>query len=195
MNIDAINARYKEEGERQQALLAAFNVPLGLLVLLGGALALILKEFPYKDAPFGLSVWFLAHVTASFAVAARCGYCLFRSHVGYTYDQVPAPREWLDYATQLRNWYREVDPEHGAELAEADIEAGMIANYVSACDVNIANNVAKSAFLHKANQVLVVLIGAVLLNAAPYVIAIATAPDKIYKVEVTSTSCATVRVK
>lgn len=157
---------YATELKRKEELRTALTLPTGILTVLGGVIAIYLREIGSaiaagagtsgSTAALGVFVFLLI---ISFLVTV--GHLLSSYH-DYTYDYVP-------YATDLEQAYQEyVDHFDTLEEADSEFEASVLASLISAQRKNAFNNDSKSSKLHEANQTLVYCLVLALICSVPY---------------------------
>lgn len=149
---------YHQELSRRSDLRSALNLPIGLAVVLAGALYSLLNNFSWSSCIGILGYSFgLASLLSGIALGLVI-FCLIRSHVNYEYAYVPTPREILEYREKLLEYYRDANGDLGDVEKEAEHNTIMYLEKEFARDAhhNALNNNEKSGYLHTASIFLVV---------------------------------------
>lgn len=144
---DFYKDHYLFEIERKNALQKSLSIPIGIIVLLCGAVLIVAKSVssPIDWLTF-LKIAFL--ITSVFCILWSI-YFLCRFHYGFAYGFLASPKETYEYKKQLEEYYEK----EGLEPDNADLEFKkyIISQYVEYTDINIKNNDDKSYYLYKAN--------------------------------------------
>jgi len=179
MDQDLYAKLYDAEWARTDQLQNAVGTPLGILVLLGGALLVLVQQFKSDQLVLEYTFWPLyALACGAFSVAA---YMAVRSYYGYRYSHIPFPSTLVRYYQGLR--------EHHARagtpgLAETEFAVYLTERYVVAADANSVHNANRSEYLHRANRALIVALIATAACAIPHTIALRTAPSEAQRIEI-----------
>jgi hypothetical protein len=175
---------YKLEFEHRERVRAAVNVPVGLLVVIGGLLGVMLQS-PWFEKRF-ICVWFWLAVIGSSMFFIRAIYCLIRSYHGHRYKMMPFAREQRDYRCELRDWHVKQgrDPDRG----DRDFAEWIEALYVEAADYNAQTNLAKSEYLFRANSAVVNCLVLAAVTFIPFAIHRLSSPAAAQKVEIVNAS-------
>src|SRR5690606_19521491 len=130
---------------RRSDLREALNLPIGLAIVLLGALFVLLDEFAWADCIGIIGYSFgLASILNSIALALVITN-LIRAHVNYEYAYVPTPKEMLDYREKLIRFYEgEGNAGDAATLAEKDTVEYMAQEFANNAHINFLNNNQKS---------------------------------------------------
>ena len=181
---DAFKEHYLLEGTRRAELMTALAVPVAILTLVLGALAVVAKEI---HVPFNLVATVQLTLVVLGAVAcALCTYFVFRSLYGLAYAFVPTPLELSTYRDQLVTYHiaSGKTPEDAAKVSEDETLTYLYGEYAKNADRNSINNDIKSGFIHNANST---LIAAVVLAAGAgvtYTFASVSSSPSVPKVEI-----------
>lgn len=149
---------YHHELSRRNDLRSALNLPIGLAVVLAGALYSLLNNFSWSSCVGFVAYSFgLASLLSGIALILVIIY-LIRSHVNYEYAYVPTPKEILEYREKLFEHYRDTNEDvEGAEKeAEHDTMGYLEKEFARNAHHNALNNNEKSGYLHTASIFLVV---------------------------------------
>ncbi|HMB90901.1 MAG TPA: hypothetical protein VKP65_08645 [Rhodothermales bacterium] len=169
---------YFAELERKEELRTALTLPIGILTVLGGVIAIYLREIGRAEM-LDVSISFLGVFTflliMSFLATVRN---LVKSYHVYTYDFVP-------YATDLEQAYQDLVVYHETvEEAEADFESSVLQSLVIAHRKNAFNNDSKSSHIHNANQTLIYCLVLALICAIPYFLRTLDSKDVVQRIEI-----------
>lgn len=181
MNLQEI---YKEhyffEINRKHQLTSQLGIPIGVLTILGGAIAFFVKSVQYAyDMKFLLLG---AAVLISIFFLGRTIYYLIRSYYGFTYRYIPTPQEIEGYKQELSVYY---ETERALECdADKEVKEFLSERYAICTHENTINNDSKSAYLHKANTSLIFTLIFVMLCSVPYLSIKFTQPEKVQKIEI-----------
>ena len=175
---------YFAELKRKEELRTALTLPTGILTVLGGVIAIFLRELGRAntvDATVSVLGVLTFLLIISFLLTVSH---LIRSYHDYTYDYIP-------YATDLELAYQELlDYHETAEEAEADFEASVLHRLVTAHRRNAFNNDSKSSHLHNANQGLIYCLVLVLLCAIPYFLRTLQHNEAVQQIEIVNPTSA-----
>ncbi|MCH8296048.1 hypothetical protein IH992_33635, partial [Candidatus Poribacteria bacterium] len=184
---DSLREKYKFEFEHKQQLTTSLTFPVGVLVVLGGLLGTIAKQFSYESVYLTYVLFFLL----GFAVIAflMAIYFIVRSYHGYAYSYVPTPSEMREHYDALVRYYQEVEgddqiPEVITKRTEEDFDDFLRRKYVHAIEVNIWENELKMRYLYYARSSLIAVLVLTLLCSIPYFFDTNTKPKKIYRVHI-----------
>ncbi len=175
---------YKEhyffEINRKHQITGQLGIPIGVLTILGGAIAFFVKSVQYN---FDIKCLILAGtILISIFFLVRTIYCLIRSYYGYLYRYVPTPQEIEEYRKELSAYYEsEATPEGDVNK---EIEDYLLERYAICTHANTINNDSKSAYLHKANKYLIFTLIFVIISSIPYLAIKFTQPEHIQKIEI-----------
>jgi hypothetical protein len=170
---------YDAEWGRTDQLQNAVATPIGILVLLGGALLVLVQQFRSDQLALEYTFWTLYVLACgSFSVAA---YMAVHSYHGYRYQRIPYPSTLVRYYQGLREHHtRSGTP----GLADTEFAVYLTQRYIAAADANSVHNANRSEYLHKANRALVVAVIATAACAVPHTIALRTTPPEAQRVKI-----------
>lgn len=154
--FDFFQKHYFFELERRHKITSSLSIPVGVLVVLIGAITYLLNNYQFEQDLYSFAIAFFllcSIISAIFTIIY-----LFRSYWSYVYQYLSSPTEYKQYYDELVTYYQENDTEDYERLAKRDFEEALSENYASATDLNWRNNNRKSATLHKANTSLVWLV-------------------------------------
>lgn len=148
---------YHHELSRKNDLRSALNLPIGLAVVLAGALFSLLNNYSWPSCAGVVSYSFGLACLLSAVSLGLVIYKLIRSHVNYEYAYVPTPKEILEYRGSLVEHYRnKTNNEEDAEKeAEHDAVEYLAREFAKNAHHNAMNNNEKSGYLHEASIFLV----------------------------------------
>jgi hypothetical protein len=138
---------YQFEWDHRSHLAAAINLPIAGITVVGGAVAAMVLGFSFSKGTLTSCFVVLAALTAVSLLASVV--FLFRSILGYQYQRIATPRKLKEHYDSLSSWHATYGK--GLENVEAEFEANFNERLAEAAEVNAANNIRKSAFLHWAN--------------------------------------------
>lgn len=181
---DSFKEHYLLESARRNELTSALAVPIAILTVVLGAVAVIAKDL-HAPLDSGATVQLTLVVLAA-AACALCTYFLFRSLYGLAYAFVPTPQELADYRGKLVVYHLALgrSAQDASSCAETETLDYLYAEYAKNAHRNSINNDIKSGFIHNANSALiggVVLAG---LAGVSYVYASVNSPAQIQKMEI-----------
>ncbi len=160
--LDLYKEHYFFEINRRHQLTSQLSIPIGILTVLGGLSAYIVKNnFMCSDDKKLLFAVLLSISSLFFIITI---YYLIRSYYGYTYRFIPSPKDINDYKKQLSDYHKKLGSSE--EKVELELEEFLIERYAIAAHENTWNNDSKSVFLHKANTALIYTLISLLLNAS-----------------------------
>ena len=143
---------YERELARRDELRRAMDLPLGVCVVIAGALFSLFRIFDWLCSSawiiwcFGIS-WALCFIGLIGSVVY-----LVRSHIGYEYAYVPTSKEIVKYYENLFVYYANVKADGDVDQEVAGYLTG---EYSNNAHHNALNNNSKSARLHAAHMCIV----------------------------------------
>ena len=152
-NLDFYQKHYFHELERRHQVTTSLSIPVGILVILIGAVTYFVSSF--KFAPDVETAIFALFLTGAAVGILYCIVFLFRSYWSYEYQYLASLVDFLDYQTKLNEYYRLKSPKKAVQLTHDEFRKRIAERYAHAATRNAANNRQKSASLHKANTGLV----------------------------------------
>jgi len=144
---------YTHELERRNELRRALSVPVSIAVVFAGAQFSLFRAFPWEVSEWPMAIGF--GVTWAVAVLSWIALVVFLiwGHVGYPYAYIATPKELRDYRNELAQHDETAICD---EKINAELEQFLEVEYANNAHHNSIKNDKKSAFLHRANQALVV---------------------------------------
>jgi hypothetical protein len=164
MRLELVREIYRDEWERRDQLTASLSTPIGVVTGIGGAIALLLKDFHFADDWTTRAFSFCIGVAIAFLGAAT--YYLARSNHGYLYEKIPDPGELRAFHAELESYYERAGAE--GEGVEKDFNEYLVQRYADAADKNSRNNISKAAYLYRAHQAITIALVAVALSVLPW---------------------------
>jgi hypothetical protein len=184
----SLRESYKEhyvlESTRRTELMGALAVPVAILTVVLGALAIIAKEL---HVPLdGKAITQLVLVFLGCSASAVCTYFIFRSLYGLAYAYVPTPKELAKYGEDLIAFYiaSGKSATEAAVAAENDVLEHLYTEYAKNASRNANNNDIKAGHLHNANSMLVAAVVFTALAGVAFVVSSVVSPTSPSKVEV-----------
>ena len=163
---------YHYELSRRNELRAALNLPIGLSVILSGAIYTLVVNYNWAESSnifsYSLGLSFLLSGVFLILVIVR----LVQSHVNYEYAYVPTPKEILDYREQLVEYYLKygMTQDESQELSEQNTQVYLEQELAKNAHHNAINNNMKSGHLHNASIYLVFSLVFVMIAGALVII-------------------------
>lgn len=159
---------YAAELARRSDLRTALGLPMGLSVVLAGAVFTLLGGFEWSAVELWLATLFgiasgMAVVSLGFGI-----YYLIRSHVGYEYAYIPTAKEVAQYRQDLLEYYGD---ESDVSKVDQEVEDYIAGECSENAHINSENNDRKSMYLHLANLALVSTLILVAICGALFLIA------------------------
>jgi hypothetical protein len=151
-------ARYDRELDRKDKLTAAVGLPFTILAGLGGVLVTVAKGFTYKQDFFSIVFW--VPLVADTVFVSLCLYWLARNYGGSKYSYLPRLQELEDTRSAM---------EEEGEVTDL-FEEALRSSIISATDENAKTDDTRSAFMDRANQMLVLVLIATAFAAVLYAI-------------------------
>jgi hypothetical protein len=179
---DYYKEHYFLEATRKNDLTNALSLPLAILSLLIGGLAVVARKIHVPLDPLAILQLTLMALAVVFILLTV--YFFIRSYYNYEYGYVPTPLEIKTYQEKLIAYYISlgVAPDAANQKSKVDVLAHIDAEYAKHADLNAKNNNRKSSFIHNANSSLIVAVILTLAVAATYLVAsirTASQPEKI----------------
>lgn len=171
--------RYAYEFEHRERLRNAVNIPLGVLIVLGGILATMYRG--YLFIPDRLTWLFLWLFTTAIYFFCRTTYYLICSYHGHSYATLPLTQDMERYRKTLVEWHKEFG--EGERSAEHEYSRYVEVSLAEAADHNAVANATKSEYLFRANAALIYCGILVALSFLPSAVQERQRPDPVYKVE------------
>lgn len=182
MKHEIYKDHYQFEWDHRSHLTSALNIPIAASTVLGGAVTVMAKSYPYENA-----ITTYLFIGALFLAVACIGLAivfLFKAFHGYQYKRIPTPLALKSYYDELLTWHNQYG--NGKETADPRFEEYFNQRVAEATEVNALNNKNKSAYLYRCNTALAVAILFMAVSSVPYLIATINEKDKTYSVNVLS---------
>ncbi|MCI5141623.1 MAG: hypothetical protein D3909_07820 [Candidatus Electrothrix sp. ATG1] len=184
MNPDLYEKHYEFEWNHRAYLSSAQNIPIAVMSIVGGVLAVLIQKFPYSSGWETKLFIFLVSLAVLFLILSIIH--LFKAIIGYQYERIATPLKLEQHYNELLEWWLE----HGGggeKEAREDHEKFILKRIAEATETNAKNNKTKSLFLYKTNVLLAVTFVSLSLASVPYLIKTVNKSDKTYKVELIKT--------
>jgi len=176
---------YVFEIERKDKLNGSLSFPVGVVALLSGAVSVMAKAVSIP--PTSSQKLIIVFLSISGVCLVIACYYLVRTYWGHPYKYMPYPDELRAYRNKLYHYYISAGETASSASSKADEELSdyVIDQYAADTSFNAATNNAKSAILFKANAFIIAALIFVVLNVPPYLYHRATAPETVYKIQLT----------
>ncbi len=142
---------YKHELEQRERLRSALNLPLGLLVVVGGLFGIMLQSLWFEVSV--LSILFYAAALGGVLFFSQTMYFLVRSYHGHIYKAMPFALEQRTYREGLREWHTKYG--NGPDEGDREWVEYLERLYAEAADHNAGMNLIKSDYLFRANGAII----------------------------------------
>jgi hypothetical protein len=177
---------YKEhyfyEINRKQQIVSSLTIPIGILIVLSGAMTLFLRCLTSDGAP--VMAAFRILVSVALASLGMTIYYLIRSYFGFAYDYVSDTQDVLDFEKGLKSYYEKIGRgDSASDDALKEVKEFVRDQYARCCQINAENNDSRSEFVHRANGFLIMSLVSVIMCAAPYFVTERNKPDTVYSVK------------
>lgn len=182
MKHEIYKDHYQFEWDHRSHLTSALNIPIAASTVLGGAVTVMAKSYPYEKAI--ITYVFIGALLLAVACIALSIVFLFKAFHGYQYKRIPTPLALKLYYDGLLAWHTQYD--NGKESADPRFEEYFNERVAEATEVNALNNKNKSAYLYRCNTALAVAVLFMAVASAPYLIATINEKEKTYSVNVIS---------
>jgi len=178
--LDHFKEHYFFEISRKHQLTNSLSIPIGVLVVLGGAISFFIHQIDYSSEPVIFLFYLLIAVSLFFFL--RTMYFLVRSYHNFKYRYIPSSDEALSYYNELKGYYSKhsITPDNST----SDFEDFLIERYSKCANDNTWSNDSKTAFLHKANNSLITTLICVAICSIPYFYLSINNREKIQKIEI-----------
>ena len=164
-DFDFLKDRYDYELQRREQLTAALTLPVGVLTVLGGAMAAMARSFSYKD---GLLTWVFG-ILLGLAVIAffLCMLNLGRTYHRQTYIYLPLLGDLHKVREEWRAFYEEA---HHRRAADDSFQQELEASIIGAADRNTRSNDQRSRYLFWSRLALFAVLVSTAMMGIPYVV-------------------------
>jgi hypothetical protein len=164
MDTQIYKEHYQFEWEHRSYLVAALNIPIGVITILGGGTVAMVQSYAYSSNLWSFAfIGFIGFAIISMGVASLF---LFRAFSGYSYQRIPTPLKLDAHYKALLKWHSEVG--HRSDEAEKDFDDEYHMRLAEAAEVNAGNNKRRSAFLYNCNTSLAISLCFIVLAAVPF---------------------------
>ncbi len=180
MNSDLYEKHYEFEWNHRAYLSSAQNIPIAVMSIVGGALAVLIQKFPYStgwETKLFIVFIFLAVLFLIFSIIQ-----LFKAIVGYQYERIATPLKLEKYYDELLEWWVK-HGDGGEKEAGEDHQKYVLKKIAEATEANANNNKTKSLFLYKTNILLAVTFVFLALSSVPYLVKTVNKSDKVYQIK------------
>lgn len=147
MTPDIYREQYQFEWEHRNYLMSSTNLSIAVIAIIGGGLVTVGRVYDFSGSTGSYVVGGLLSLSLTSLVFAT--FFVFRAMRGYLYQRVPLPSNLERWRTELTEWHSEFGL---TSDVEAEFFDGYITKMCEAIEANAANNMNKSAQLHRANQ-------------------------------------------
>jgi hypothetical protein len=139
---------YHLELARRDALREAAGTPVGLLTLLGTALAFMVQKLRIEND--WTTIAFAIVASAAVAGIISAAYLLVRALHGHTYQSIETALQLHAYHQKLRDWHEEFG--NGALVADREFDEHLQMRYAQTADHNARVNEQRSQYLFLTTQ-------------------------------------------
>ncbi len=167
MNLhDFYQKHYFFEIGRKQQLTRDLTLPVGVIVILIGAIFAITQNIIEQNGEWGEVL--IAVMGFSFLLLLIAIIYLIRSYVDYGYYYIPTSEEWKKRLDDLEKHYSQ----HKGNKQDAldYLEKEINAEYAKSVDINTLSNAKKSEYLHIAKGFLIAPVVLVMFSGLIYVV-------------------------
>lgn len=185
MLSEILQKQYDFEHHYRSELSAATNSPIVGVTLISSATAVAILDYQYSNSI--TTYIFLMLTVGTVASLAAAVYFTFRSAWNYVYRKLaPAPK-LVDHHRALIEWHilRGHTSDEAVHLAAVDFREFVDSKLSEAAEWNGQNNLRRGIFLHMATTSVAVALALFVPLAILYSYARATAPDRVYQIDVT----------
>ena len=190
MNPDLYEKHYEFEWNHRAYLSSAQNIPIAVMSIVGGALAVLIQKFPYSSG------WetniFIIFISLAILFLVLSIVHLFKAIIGYQYERIATPLKLEQYYYELLEWWKKYGG-GGEKEAREDHQKFILKKIAEATETNAKNNKTKSLFLYKTNVLLAVTFIFLSLASVPYLVKTVNKSDNVYKVELIKSTQKTIR--
>lgn len=182
---DYYKKQYEIESARRQAMTSAVAMPVAIISVVLGGLAVVSKSV---QPPLTGSAWLqLVCIAVAACLILASAYYAARSFYGYAYGHMPTAEEIKSYYEKLAAFYENTQSSTSAKVA-AEKEALEYLDKVTAeyASLNCKNNDAKSFYLHRANGAGLLAVVALTVASGPYIVDSMFTPSAPQKTEITN---------
>jgi hypothetical protein len=166
LSLEFLKDRYDFELERKERLTDALTLPVAVLTVLGGLIAVMARSFTYGDT---VLTWvFLGLVTADTVAFAVCLVYLAQAYYTQVYVYLPSLKDLRQAENDLQEFYEAAEMEPAG--AQEDFNASLEERIIEATDANTRSNDQRSFWLHGSRVALLVVLGLTALAGVPYIV-------------------------
>ncbi len=155
MKIEFLKERYDFELDRKDKLTAALALPVGVLTVLGGIGATMLRSFSFTDRT--LSAIFIASFVGAFVAFTSCLIFLARAYLAQTYVYLPLLADLKKFEDDMVEFGRTMAG--GEAEVEEDFNNEFRRRIIAAADANTLSNDERSKWMHWGRIMLFVIVG------------------------------------
>jgi hypothetical protein len=164
VNLELHKELYFFEWTRKEQLASAVNLPQTLLTVIAGGMFYLLQSFPYT-LNYASAAFVLLGGLSLFSQLAALTF-LFRSVLGYWYEQLPASDKLQEFFEELKQWHTAQG--HTLEGCQQDFNEYLQGKLAEATAANLAVNTKVAAYLDKATRSLLFAFIFAGLSLIPY---------------------------
>ena len=180
MKPEIYKDHYQFEWDHKSHLTSALNIPIGVATVIGGAIALMVKKYPYHQ-DFN-TIGFVALISFSALLIVIAAYYLFKALHGYQYQRIPTPKTLKTYYDDLLQWHESYG--NGKQAAEEEFNEYFHQRMAEAVDVNAHNNKSKSGYLYRTNVLLAISLLFVAFSSVPFLVKTIAARDQVHSIRI-----------
>ncbi len=164
-DFDFLKDRYDYELQRREQLTAALTLPVGVLTILGGAMAAMARSFSYKD---GLLTWAFGILLGPAVIAFfLCMLNLGRAYHRQTYIYLPMLGVLQKFREAWRAFHKQ---EQKKGEADDSFQHELEKRIIDAADRNTRNNDQRSRYLFWSRLALFAVLALTAIMGIPYVV-------------------------
>ena len=164
-DFDFLKDRYDYELQRREQITAALTLPVGILTILGGAMAAMARSFSYKNG-------FLTWVFGTLLGLAGSAFFLCMLNLGLTYHRqtyiyLPLLGDLQKVREEWRAFYEEA---HQRGAGDDSFQHELEARIIDAADQNTQRNDLRSHYLFWSRLALFAVLVLTAMMGIPYVV-------------------------
>lgn len=181
MNTEIYKDRYDFEWSHKTQILEITNICIAVATIIGSGVVAEAQAFDYDS---NMSNAFLTLLLINSVSLLLALYFIFRAIVGYGYSHIPTPSSLEPHHNNLIIWCSQNG--HPPEYADELFSKYLNKRIAEAVDVNLENNVKKSAYNQKAIYAIFSSIIILFINTIIFVMVVTKEENQIHKVKITN---------
>jgi len=158
---------YVSEEERKDRLISRLNLPIVMLVTLGGVLSYYLDNLPNFSCSIACVLFWIFFSGMSATLIMSWIY-IAKFFFGYKYGYISTPKEFSDFTNSTFEYYQQLENPNAETLTNAELRELLILQYTKFGTSNTINNDRKTGYLRALIICVVLGVGLALLSAIPY---------------------------